>query len=302
MALSIPIFASLADVFTLEERAIEYLFDNYVLEVRHEYHRCASQVERVGKKWKCTSRPCRTSQTIFKDSFFQQSKLPVNLILHFAYLWLSGACRNTIITHTGVSSATAVNWTHYLQQLLDFDLASLPQDDAKIGGYHCIVEIDESKFGKRKYNRGHHIGGAWVLGGICRETKDVFACVVPDRSKETLMDKISQFVHEGTTIYTDFWKGYSDEELGMLGMYHDKVNHSLHFVDPNTHVHTNTIEATWNAMKYHIPYRHRTAELIQEDITEYVWRKKYKDNLWERLLHAMQNVVYEEGIYQVPQH
>ncbi len=28
------------------------------------------------------------------------------------------------------------------------------------------VEIDESKFGKRKYNRGQNIDGHWVLGGI----------------------------------------------------------------------------------------------------------------------------------------
>ncbi|KAF2352575.1 hypothetical protein FHG87_016671, partial [Trinorchestia longiramus] len=34
-----------------------------------------------------------------------------------------------------------------------------------IGGEGIIVEADESKFGKRRYNRGHRIEGIWILNG-----------------------------------------------------------------------------------------------------------------------------------------
>ncbi|CAG2250621.1 unnamed protein product [Mytilus edulis] len=44
----------------------------------------------------------------------------------------------------------------------------------KIGGPSLMVEIDEAKFGKRKYNRGRVVDRNWVLGGICRETKEMF--------------------------------------------------------------------------------------------------------------------------------
>ena len=44
----------------------------------------------------------------------------------------------------------------------------------EIGGIGFTVEIDESKIGKRKYNRGRVIEGQWVLSGICRENKQVF--------------------------------------------------------------------------------------------------------------------------------
>ena len=48
----------------------------------------------------------------------------------------------------------------------------------KLGGEDTIVEIDESKFGKRKYNRGKHIEGVWVLGMIERanKRKSLFNC------------------------------------------------------------------------------------------------------------------------------
>jgi len=38
----------------------------------------------------------------------------------------------------------------------------------QIGGNGLIVEIDEAKFGRRKYNRGRLITGQWLLGGIER--------------------------------------------------------------------------------------------------------------------------------------
>ena len=47
----------------------------------------------------------------------------------------------------------------------------------KIGGEGEIVKIDESKFGKQKYNVGRVIEGQWVFGGVCRNTKGFF--IVP---------------------------------------------------------------------------------------------------------------------------
>ena len=35
----------------------------------------------------------------------------------------------------------------------------------KIGGENVVVEIDEAKFGRRKYNRGRITEGKWIFGG-----------------------------------------------------------------------------------------------------------------------------------------
>jgi len=106
------------------------------------------------------------------------------------------------------------------------------------------VEIDESKFGKRKYHRGHRVEGAWVFGGYERGSGKVFMFVVEDRTAKTLTEMIERFIKPGTTIYSDCWKGY----VGLddhPDYEHLQVNHSIHFKDPETGVHTNAIESSW---------------------------------------------------------
>jgi hypothetical protein len=49
-----------------------------------------------------------------------------------------------------------------------------------MGGEGKVVEIDESKFRKRKYHRGHYVKGQWVFGGIERGTGRTFLVAVHD--------------------------------------------------------------------------------------------------------------------------
>ena len=94
------------------------------------------------------------------------------------------------------------------------------------------VDIDESKFGKRKYHRRRHVDGHWVFGGIERGSKDSFMMVVPDRSK---MPIITQYIRPGSTIISDEWRAYSN--IGVSGYTHLTVNHSQNFVNPTTGAH-----------------------------------------------------------------
>ena len=111
----------------------------------------------------------------------------------------------------------------------------------KMGGQGHIIEVDESKFGKRKYNRGRRVVGKWVLGGYCRTTDECFLveCLENRRYHHTLIRLIKQNVAPGTTILTDNWKGYN--ALSRNGYNHLVINHWRVFVDPVTGVHTNTL-------------------------------------------------------------
>ena len=60
---------------------------------------------------------------------------------------------------------------------------------AKSGKKLEIVEIDKSKFGKRKYV-GRVIESQWVFDGIRHETRDFFMVPVEERNSEMLQTVI----------------------------------------------------------------------------------------------------------------
>lgn len=72
-------------------------------------------------------------------------------------------------------------------------------DNSKpIGGPGKTVKIDESKFGKRKFNKGKRVDGQWVFGGIERESGEVFMVPVDRRDKATLLLIIEEWILKGS--------------------------------------------------------------------------------------------------------
>jgi hypothetical protein len=85
-------------------------------------------------------------------------------------------------------SATITEWAKLCRDvILDYVLGS----SQKIGGPNKTIEIDDSKFGLRKYNRGHKVKGQWVFGSVEHEAGKTFLVPVTDRTADTLMSVIS---------------------------------------------------------------------------------------------------------------
>ncbi|VDH94313.1 Hypothetical predicted protein [Mytilus galloprovincialis] len=170
------------------------------------------------------------------------------------------------------SKETVNDYYNYCREICCYVVENIkPQ---KFGGPGLIVEIDEAKFGKRKYNRGRVVEGNWVLGGICGETKEIFLMKVDKRDKDTLIPIIEQYVEKGTTIITDCWASYKC--LGKLGYQHQTVNHSENFVDP-TSACTNLIENRWWCIKRQLPTTHTRSKTFDKHLMEYMWRTLYTD-------------------------
>ncbi|KAI9562474.1 hypothetical protein GHT06_009907 [Daphnia sinensis] len=129
-----------------------------------------------------------------------------------------------------IAHGTPIDWYNFCRGVAEDIVIN---NSEKIGGIKVTVEIDESKFGKRKYNRGKKVDGVWVFGEVERGSGQCFLVLVPDRSADTLLDIIKEWILPGSIIISDCWKAYDKIEEHNEYI-HLKVNHSLNFKDPET--------------------------------------------------------------------
>lgn len=149
-----PSIFEIGHIFFDEKAAILFLLANNVLE-RNTCLRCGGleSIDFVRKRFRC--HVCSTERSVFTRSFFAGNKLPAHKCLLLGYLWLTRASHETIRAISGCSSATVTAYFSFLRELI---ADSLDEQHFVIGGPGIRVELDETKLGKRKYNRGHRVG------------------------------------------------------------------------------------------------------------------------------------------------
>jgi transposase-like protein len=275
--------------FTDPAAAITYLIEQEVIPLRMACQGCNAEMvlNQMRGMYRCSNRGCNKEKSMLTNTFFARARLPLQKLLFLTGLWLNKVGRDAAAGMAEVSKNSVTKHFHNLKNLVADDVE---MEEAVIGGQGITVEIDESKFGKRKYNRGHRVEGCWVFGGVERTAeRRCFAVPVQQRDAATLIPLITTHIRPGSIIISDMWRAYNfipaDYE-------HLTVNHSLHFVDPLTGTHTNTIEATWNAMKKDIPVRNRRPEGMEEELWTFMWRRVHKDDLWGGIINAFKNVDY----------
>jgi len=143
-----------------------------------------------------------------------------------------------------------------------------------MGGYGKIVQIDETKHGKRKYHRGKRVNGTWYFGMIQQDTKElrILACAENKRDESTLLPMIQENIAIGTTIWSDKWAAYS--KLPKHGYQHQTVNHSKQFKTKEG-VHTNLIESSWRPFKRFLQEAGPRNPHLK--LAEYQWRRRCRN-------------------------
>ena len=228
-------------------------------------------------RWRCCKRSCRFEVRLRSGNWLEGIRLPLTTVVKFIYGWatetssLSWCERELHINHcTAISMNTIMGAT--CAQYMNAESRS------KIGGTGLIVEVDETLFSKRQSNKGRIFPEQWVFGGVCRDTNQCFLVCVPDRSAQTLMQAITDNVNEGTTIYSDCWKGYSSSDLQLAGFQHCTVNHTYHFVHPETGAHTQNIERLWGSLKWRNKKQRGTKrDFLDSYFIEFLWRRRHID-------------------------
>lgn len=240
--------------------------------------------------YRCSKRECESETSIRKYTFFFGSRLPCSKIMYIAFCWAHGASWSTTMKMTGHSEHTITNFFSHFRTLVS---SSLEEEDCIIGGPGIEIEVDETKLGKRKYQKGHRVDGVWILVGVERTPqRKLFLAKVDDRSANSLLDVISHHVHAGSIILTDMWKGYASIKE-RLGFEHKTVNHSIEFKNSADGTCTNTVEGTNNGLKTKIMPRNRVQEGINEHLMEFVWRRKHSSDIWGGFMDAICDIHYE---------
>lgn len=133
-----------------------------------------------------------TEVSIRKGSRFDNSKMTLKEILKLTWWWCQDLDQAQLKHKLGLTASTGG-----LGQLLSRSLRNHSKKSEKLVGNGNVVQIDESKFSKRKYLCGHRVEG------------HCFLVAVEKREEQTLLPIIQKWIEPGTVIVSDCWKAYS---------------------------------------------------------------------------------------------
>lgn len=179
------------DIFTLSEMfSTEDLVVKYFIEMKFIYEdvlcgECGYQMsiitEKTRRYFRCKRKSCRKKLSLFYGTILFNACIPLRKVMMIVYLWLNQVETMKIVQMTGFTHETVKRYVIMCQSII---ASSIEEEDQVIGGEFIEVQLDEAKFGKRKYNRGHRVDGVWVFGGVeVTNKRKLFLKIIPDLSK-----------------------------------------------------------------------------------------------------------------------
>ena len=105
--------------------------------------------------------------------------------------------------------------------------------------------------------------------------------IVPAHDAGTLLPILRA---PGTTIHSDQWRAYATVNTIPAVTAHGIVNHSLHFVDLATGVHTETVKTKLKRMKG------CDSNQLASYLDEFLWRERYGKTGNEALRNIMHDI------------
>lgn len=273
-------------------------------------------------RFECSAAHSRTGTKyipIARNTWFENSRLSLTKHILLMYCFArSFTYQQTFYElnvgdDTGISDKTIADWFCLLREVcmlaLDRDFG---RKTGKIGGPGKIVEIDQSKIGKRKYKRGRLADGQWLIGLVEIEaifdnyqdnnedgneivmlergqTGQLRLEILPDKSAETLIEIIVKHVEPGSIILTDESANY--EELVEHGYRLYTVVPERDIAASDSGSHTHTLES---ALKRRICRGGDTndSDNFALHLCEFLWRRECKRNNVDQFERIVEDIAY----------
>jgi len=245
-----------------------------------------------GHTWRCYKGTCEGKKlriSIRKNSMFSESKLSLVDTMSIVFYFSQGKSIIEASTDFGISRKT----TGSIYKLLRLQISSyISNEPARLGGPGAVCQVDESLFcHKVKAHRGRAPREqVWVFGilyDIAKSLGNFYVQVVSNRSAAVLQPIFEQVVCDYSEIYSDEWAAYP-AICRNLGLAHKIVNHSRHFVNPESGVHTQNIESLWNVLKSKIKKMCGVRkEDLQDYLNEFMWRNRIQGSAFEALVSLL---------------
>uniref|UniRef100_A0A1X7TVC8 ISXO2-like transposase domain-containing protein n=1 Tax=Amphimedon queenslandica TaxID=400682 RepID=A0A1X7TVC8_AMPQE len=246
-----------------------------------------SSYSKDGHCWRCSNRKCNSKVSIRRGSWFERSRLTISQIIKLTYFWVYKETETLAMRESNVSSwRSAQEWYSFC---ITVCTCTLEKESTPIGGPGETVELYESK---RVSIGGRNANGPWVFSGIDRQSRDCFLVVVSDRSAETLVPIIKQFVKPGSKIVSHCWKSRcSLDKEGYIRVL-ATLDHSVEFFESSNH--TLEIESTWREVM-----RSLFGGAAQSCYVEFLFRRKYLHDSHDQFLAFLEKVksVYTPTLY-----
>tara|TARA_R110002072_G_scaffold120755_4_gene254053 strand:+ start:355 stop:1212 length:858 start_codon:yes stop_codon:yes gene_type:complete len=204
---------------------------------------------------------------------FERSSTPLQKWFYAMYLFTTtrhGVPAKELQRQLGVTYKTAWRIGHEIRKYM----GQIDGDDDLWGH----VEIDEAYIG----GEAKGAGAKWrdhktTVFGMVQRGGNIITEIVPNSSREILVDRLIEYVRMGSTISSDEWRAYRN--LRHTGYKHQTVNHSAkEWV--RGEVHTNTIEGFWAMLKRSIRGTH--IHVSQKHLDKYLGEFEYRFNMRDR--------------------
>lgn len=243
------------------EASIAYLRDHGVLPLEVICPRCKTPCHYRAERhtWYCGKykkiaktkrrKQCPYSASDFNGSFLSGARIEPYKVMCFANHWLSKQWDyQTVSQCLGISLATGTAWQKYCSEVTEHWL----DNQEPIGGPGIVVDIDETLFGKMKYEKGKSLSQIWVFGGVERGSKNYFIVPLEEPVSQNLMSLIQKYILPGTVIVSNRWNAYNS--IKDYDYVHQVINHSGDSIDEeNAEAHTKNVELLWRDIKEWTP-------------------------------------------------